>query len=36
MGSFDLKITSTDGQVVTQTFAGFQPGSIIETMIQFH
>ncbi len=36
MGSFDLQITATDGQAVAQTFASFQPGSIVETTIQFH
>jgi len=35
MGSFDLRITSIGGQAVTQTFTGFQPGALVETMVQF-
>jgi expansin (peptidoglycan-binding protein) len=34
-GSFDLRITSIGGQAVTQTFAPFQPGALVESTVQF-
>jgi hypothetical protein len=34
-GEFTLKLTSIDGQVITETFASFTPGSIVESSKQF-
>lgn len=34
-GAFTLKITSVDGQSLTQDFSGFAPGALVEAMVQF-
>jgi expansin (peptidoglycan-binding protein) len=34
-GAFTLRMTSTDGQVVSETFPGFQPGSLVPSAHQF-
>jgi expansin (peptidoglycan-binding protein) len=34
-GAFELRITASDGQVVTQTLSGFQPGTLVESTMQF-
>ncbi len=34
-GAFTLRITASDGQVVSQTFSSFTPGSVVTTSMQF-
>ncbi len=34
-GSFDLRVTGTDGQTVEETFSNFPPGGVVEMKSQF-
>jgi expansin (peptidoglycan-binding protein) len=34
-GPFDLRITGRGGQVLTQSFASFTPGDLVESTVQF-
>lgn len=34
-GAFEIKLTSVDGQVVTTSFAGFEPGEVVASKEQF-